>query len=154
MLLSKKNTKIKVWVLTTTPLQRLQKCCSPLSTRLDSLKNSAATVHIIGLTKIAKIEFFPLDWIYCSIRIMMVGPGIQEKSDNTGFHTEGGAIEFSLPSHNFPYSEILKLSMFIILVKIQLYIYLGSEGRLVLPLSVQSSTGYAHNLRKNNYPLQ
>ena len=34
---------------------------------------SAATFRIIGLTKIAKIEFLPLDWIYRSIRILMVG---------------------------------------------------------------------------------
>ena len=33
---------------------------------------SAATFCIIGLTKIAKIEFLPLDWIYRSIRIMTV----------------------------------------------------------------------------------
>ena len=33
---------------------------------------SEATVHIIGLTKIGKIEFLPLDWIYCSIRIMTI----------------------------------------------------------------------------------
>ena len=33
---------------------------------------SAATFCKIGLTKIAKIEFLPLDWIYRSIRIMTV----------------------------------------------------------------------------------
>ena len=33
---------------------------------------SAATIRIIGLTKIAKIECLPLDWIYRSIQIMMV----------------------------------------------------------------------------------
>ena len=34
----------------------------------------------------------------------------------SGFHTEGGgALEFVPPSHNFPYQEILKLSMVIIL---------------------------------------
>jgi len=33
---------------------------------------SGATVRIIGLTKIPKIEFLPLDWIYHSIRIIMV----------------------------------------------------------------------------------
>ena len=31
-----------------------------------------ATVRIIGLTKIPKIEFLPLDWIYCCIQIMIV----------------------------------------------------------------------------------
>ena len=36
---------------------------------------SEATFHIIGLAKIAKIEFLPLDWIYRSIRIMMVSRG-------------------------------------------------------------------------------
>ena len=33
---------------------------------------SGATFRIIGLTKIPKIEFLPLDWIYRSIRIMTV----------------------------------------------------------------------------------
>ena len=33
---------------------------------------SAATFQIIGLTKIAKIKFLPLDWIYHSVRIMTV----------------------------------------------------------------------------------
>ena len=33
---------------------------------------SEATFPIIGLTKIPKIEFLPLDWIYGSIRIMTV----------------------------------------------------------------------------------
>ena len=34
----------------------------------------------------------------------------------SGFHTEGGGrLEFFPPSHNFPYPEILKLSMVIIL---------------------------------------
>ena len=33
---------------------------------------SGATFHIIGLTKIPKIEFLPLDWIYRSIRIITV----------------------------------------------------------------------------------
>ena len=33
---------------------------------------SGTTFHIIGLTKIPKIEFLPLDWIYLSIRIMRV----------------------------------------------------------------------------------
>ena len=33
---------------------------------------SAVTFRIIGLTKIAKIEFLPLEWIYRSIRIMAV----------------------------------------------------------------------------------
>ena len=33
---------------------------------------SAATFRIIGLIKLAKIEFLPLDWIYRSIRIMTV----------------------------------------------------------------------------------
>jgi len=38
--------------------------------KLDSLENiSGATFRIIGLTKIPKIEFLPLDWIYRSIRI-------------------------------------------------------------------------------------
>ena len=43
------------------------------SAKLDSLEIiSAATIRIIGLTKIAKIEFLLLDWIYHSIRIMMI----------------------------------------------------------------------------------
>ena len=33
---------------------------------------SGATFCIIGLTKIPKIEFLPLDWIYRSIRINTV----------------------------------------------------------------------------------
>ena len=33
---------------------------------------SGATFRRIGLTKIPKIEFLPLDWIYHSILIMMV----------------------------------------------------------------------------------
>ena len=33
---------------------------------------SGATFRIIGLTKIPKIEFLPLDWIYRSIRINTV----------------------------------------------------------------------------------
>ena len=33
---------------------------------------SAATFRIIELTTIPKIEFLPLDWIYCSIRIITV----------------------------------------------------------------------------------
>ena len=33
---------------------------------------SGAAFHIIGLTKNPNIEFLPLEWIYCSIRIMMV----------------------------------------------------------------------------------
>ena len=33
---------------------------------------SGATFRIIGLTKIPKMEFLPLDWIYCSIRIITV----------------------------------------------------------------------------------
>ena len=33
---------------------------------------SGATFRIIGLTKIPKIEFLPLDWIYRSIRIITV----------------------------------------------------------------------------------
>ena len=41
--------------------------------KLDSLENtSAAAFRIIGLAKIPRIEFLPLDWIYCSIRIMTV----------------------------------------------------------------------------------
>ena len=35
---------------------------------------SIATFSIIGLTKIARIKFLPLDWIYHSIRIMAVSP--------------------------------------------------------------------------------
>ena len=43
------------------------------STKLDSLNIlSGAAFHIVGLTDIPKIEFLPLDWIYCSIRIMTV----------------------------------------------------------------------------------
>ena len=38
----------------------------------SSTKFSEATFCIIGLAKIAKIEFLPLDWIYRSIGIMMV----------------------------------------------------------------------------------
>ena len=37
-----------------------------------ALSSSGATFPIIGLTKIPKIEFFLLDWIYRSIRIMTV----------------------------------------------------------------------------------
>ena len=38
------------------------------SAKLDSLKIiSGAAFCIIGLTKISKIEFLPLDWIYRSI---------------------------------------------------------------------------------------
>ena len=33
---------------------------------------SGVAFRIIGLTKIPKIEFLPLDLIYCSIRIMTV----------------------------------------------------------------------------------
>ena len=33
---------------------------------------SGAAFHIIGLTKISKIEFLPLDWIYRSIRNLTV----------------------------------------------------------------------------------
>ena len=33
---------------------------------------SGATVCIIGLTKIPKIEFLPLDWIYRSIRVKLM----------------------------------------------------------------------------------
>ena len=41
--------------------------------KLDSLENiSGATFRITGLTKIPKIEFLPLDWIYRSIRIITV----------------------------------------------------------------------------------
>ena len=41
--------------------------------KLDSLGNiSGATFRIIGLTKIPKIEFLPLDWMYRSIRIITV----------------------------------------------------------------------------------
>ena len=39
---------------------------------------SEATFRMIGLTKIAKIEFLPLDWIYHSIRIMMVDTQIHD----------------------------------------------------------------------------
>ena len=43
------------------------------SAKLDSLENNCGTAfRIIGLTKTPKIEFLPLDWIYRSIRIMMV----------------------------------------------------------------------------------
>ena len=43
------------------------------SPKLDSLQIiSGAAFHIIGLTKIPKIEFLPLDWIYRSIRIITV----------------------------------------------------------------------------------
>ena len=31
-----------------------------------------AAFRIIGLTKISNTEFLPLDWLYCSIRIMTV----------------------------------------------------------------------------------
>ena len=38
------------------------------SAKLDSLEMiSGATFRIIGLTKIPKVEFLPLDWIYRSI---------------------------------------------------------------------------------------
>ena len=41
--------------------------------KLDSLENiNRATFRITGLTKIPKIEFLPLDWIYRSIRIITV----------------------------------------------------------------------------------
>ena len=41
--------------------------------KLDSLEIiSGAAFRIIGLTKIPKIEFLPLDWIYRSIRIITV----------------------------------------------------------------------------------
>ena len=50
-----------------------------VSTAMGSLLNwihskiiSGATFPIIGLTKIPKIEFLLLDWIYRSIRIMTV----------------------------------------------------------------------------------
>ena len=33
---------------------------------------SGAAFRIIALTKTPKIEFLPLDWVYCSIRIMTV----------------------------------------------------------------------------------
>ena len=39
---------------------------------LHSKITSAAAFHIIGLTKISKIEFLPRDWIYRSTRIMTV----------------------------------------------------------------------------------
>ena len=43
------------------------------SAKLDSLEIiSGAAFRIIGLTKIPKIEFLPLDWIYRSIRIITV----------------------------------------------------------------------------------
>ena len=43
--------------------------------KLDSLEIiSGAAFHIIGLTKIPKIEFLLLDWIYRSIRINTVLP--------------------------------------------------------------------------------
>ena len=43
------------------------------SAKLDSLEIiSGAAFRIIGLTKIPKIEFLPLDWIYRSIRINTV----------------------------------------------------------------------------------
>ena len=42
------------------------------SSSIHSKIISAATIRILELTRIAKIEFFPLDWIYRSIRIMMV----------------------------------------------------------------------------------
>ena len=43
------------------------------SAKLDSLEIiSGAPFHIIGLTKIPKIKFLPLDRIYLSIRIMTV----------------------------------------------------------------------------------
>ena len=43
------------------------------SAKLDSLEIvSGAAFRIIGLTKIPKIEFLPLDWIYRSIRINKV----------------------------------------------------------------------------------
>ena len=84
--------KSKVCALTAMPLQWLHKCCFDKNaswccpwlrfvvfTTMDSLALplnwihskiiSEATVRIIGLTKIAKIEFLPLDWIY---RIMTV----------------------------------------------------------------------------------
>jgi len=35
------------------------------------------------------------------------------------------------------------------LMKSQLYTYLGSEGHLILPLSVAEFDGYARNSRKN-----
>ena len=43
------------------------------SVKMDALeKISVAAFRIIGLTKISIIEFLPLEWIYRSIRIMMV----------------------------------------------------------------------------------
>ena len=49
--------------------------------KLDSLENtSAAAFRIIGLAKIPSIEFLPLNWIYCSIRIMTV---FKKKTMNT-----------------------------------------------------------------------
>ena len=44
---------------------------------------SVAAFRIIGLTKIPKTEFLPLDWIYRSIRIMMVHQVVD-------FHRGGG----------------------------------------------------------------
>ena len=50
------------------------------SAKLDSLEIvSGAAFRIIGLTKIPKIEFLPLDWIYRSIRIntVVIRPAFQ-----------------------------------------------------------------------------
>ena len=53
---------------------------------------SEATFHIIGLTKIPKIEFLPLDWIYHSIRIITVSEmhiNWSPMQYGTYFHQEG-----------------------------------------------------------------
>ena len=39
---------------------------------------SVAAFHIIGLTKIPKIEFLPLDCIYHAIKIMMVAHSLMK----------------------------------------------------------------------------
>jgi len=54
------------------------------SAKLDSLEIiSGAVFRIIGLTKIPKIEFLPLDWIYRSIRINTVYILVQCKHNLT-----------------------------------------------------------------------
>ena len=46
---------------------------------------SVAAFHIIGLTKIPKTEFVPLDWIYRSVRIMMVNQVVDFHRGGSGF---------------------------------------------------------------------
>ena len=46
---------------------------------------SPATFHIIGLTKVTRVEFLSLDWIYRSIRMMTVD---KEKGSFTTLRTK------------------------------------------------------------------